>query len=260
VVEHPLGKGEVECSIHSGSTIRLAQRNPMVDERPKHPAVASFESLLALRNYATQNPQDSAGIFARFCAENFNVSRVQLFQDMLVILLLRGKRNGFFVEFGATDGVSLSNSFVLEKNLQWKGILAEPARCWHERLKANRGAAIDHRCVWSKTGETLTFLETNIGELSTISDLRDRDFKRDGGKDGTTYGVETIRLNDLLSSHGAPAAIDYMSIDTEGSEFQILNAFNFKKYQVKIQKIPGQDRHRRAQLLRASPTAGKSST
>jgi hypothetical protein len=51
---------------------------------------------------------------------------------------------------------------------------------------------------------------------------------------GKTYSVKTISLEDLLAKHGAPQKIDYLSIDTEGSEFEILNNFNFDKYQFTI--------------------------
>jgi FkbM family methyltransferase len=199
-----------------------------------HPALATFDSLLALRAYAIQHPNTPAAVFARVCAEHVNVSRSQLFQDALVILLLRGKRNGFFVEFGATDGVNLSNTYVLESRLQWKGILAEPARCWHDSLKRNRAAAIDDRCVWNKSGESLTFFEAATKELSTVSEFRNRDYVKGERDVGLTYDVQTVSLNDLLIRHGAPTAIDYMSVDTEGSEFIILNAFDFQRYQIKV--------------------------
>jgi FkbM family methyltransferase len=148
--------------------------------------------------------------------------------------LLRGKRNGFFVEFGATNGIDFSNTYVMESQLQWKGILAEPARCWHESLKKNRTALIDTRCVWTKSGESITFFEANVAELSTISDFRDRDFNKDARKAGKTYEVETVSLNDLLSKYSAPTEIDYISVDTEGSEFKILNSFDFQKYFIKV--------------------------
>jgi FkbM family methyltransferase len=199
-----------------------------------NPPLATFKNLLALRDYLVQNPNDAVANFARACALEVGVSKSQLFQDVLVGFLLKGKRNGFFVEFGATNGISLSNTYLLESRLQWKGILAEPARRWHESLKQNRTAAIDNRCVWNKSGESLTFFEADYAELSTISDFRNRDFNKAGREIGITYDVNTVSLNDLLLSHGAPPDIDYMSVDTEGSEFPILNSFDFEKYHVKI--------------------------
>jgi FkbM family methyltransferase len=164
-------------------------------------------------------------------------SHAQLFQDLLVVFVLKGKRDGYFVEFGATNGSDLSNTLILERDFQWKGILAEPAKGWHAALKANRKVAIDTRCVWSKTGAQLDFKETEIGELSTLTELVDRDFNKGGRVKGTTYMVETISLNDLLKAHNAPREIDYMSIDTEGSELPILQAFDFSNYDIKVMTI-----------------------
>lgn len=206
-----------------------------------HPVVAVFDTLLALRGTITQyvvaNPKDGAGLFVNYCAINAMNSHAQLFQDLLVAFLLKGKRDGYFVEFGATNGLDLSNTFVLEHHFGWKGLLAEPAKGWHAALKANRKAAIDTRCVWSQSGAQLDFKETEIGELSTLSDLVDKDFNKDGRIKGTNYAVETISLNDLLKAHNAPREIDYMSVDTEGSELPILQAFDFDSYDVKIMTV-----------------------
>jgi FkbM family methyltransferase len=183
-----------------------------------------LEVLLASRDFA-------GGIDG---APDIRNSRSQISQDIFVLAELKNKRGGYFVDFGATNGVDLSNSYLLEKHYGWNGILAEPARCWHEDLRKNRSAAIDTRCVWSETGHKLEFNETKVPELSTISKFNDVDDHRRARSYGETYEVETVSLTDLLDHYRAPREIDYLSIDTEGSEFEILSNFDFSKYRFSV--------------------------
>ncbi len=158
-------------------------------------------------------------------------SKAQLRQDLFVLAQLGLKRDGFFVEFGATDGVDGSNTHLLERRFGWIGILAEPARAWHRSLKENRPLArIDTRCVWSASGETLAFAETPEAYYSTVDRYRAADLHEGKRLTGTSYAVETVSLADLLRDHGAPRDIDYLSIDTEGSEFEILGRFDFDRH------------------------------
>lgn len=161
-------------------------------------------------------------------------SRAQLRQDIFVLSELNFKRNGYFVEFGATNGVDLSNTHLLEKEFGWSGILAEPATIWHDALFRNRSSSIDTRCVWAKTGERLIFNETNEAELSKIDHIEVADKHVGARVGGRRYSVETVSLVDLLVEHGAPTEIDYLSIDTEGSEFEILECFEFNRFRFKI--------------------------
>lgn len=161
-------------------------------------------------------------------------SKAQFRQDLFVLAELGLKRDGFFVEFGASDGLNLSNTWLLEKHFGWRGVLAEPAQCWHEALAANRACAMDRRCVWKVSGETVTFNQTAIPELSTIDKFSSADLHKDARKAGARYDVPTVSLMDLLAEHGAPSHIDYLSIDTEGSEFDILGAFDFDRYDVAL--------------------------
>lgn len=164
----------------------------------------------------------------------FNQSKAQLKQDIFVLLQTGLKRDGFFVEFGATNGVDLSNTYLLEKEFGWKGILAEPAIVWHEDLKQNRNASLEFDCVWSESGKILNFNIVDDAEFSTISHFNDRDEHSAKRKHGTSYEVNTISLFDLLERHNAPQKIDYLSIDTEGSEFEILNNFDFNSYDISV--------------------------
>jgi FkbM family methyltransferase len=172
--------------------------------------------------------------YVEFCITHYTDSVAQLFQDLLALFLLGQKRDGFFVEFGATDGISFSNSFLLEKKYGWHGILAEPARSWHSALRQNRRVAIDTRCVWGRSGEMLEFNEPYAAELSTIEGYSARDDYALDRRAGQHYSVATISLQDLLRSHDAPRRIDYLSIDTEGSEFAILSNFDFARYEIAV--------------------------
>jgi hypothetical protein len=95
-------------------------------------------------------------------------SHAQFRQDLFVLSTLGFKSNGYFVEFGATDGVTLSNTNLLEKEFGWTGILAEPAQKWHQALRKNRICQIDTRCVWKRTGDILQFHEAMEGEFSAV--------------------------------------------------------------------------------------------
>ena len=160
----------------------------------------------------------------------YKSSKSQLGQDLFALIASGAKKNGFFVEFGSADGVALSNSFLLEKELGWSGILCEPSRSWHEDLKKNRSCTIEFRCVYSRTGEQIGFSENYIGELSGITEFTGDDHHGLINRTTDSYQVETISLLDLLIEHNAPQHVDFLSVDTEGSEFEILNAFDFSKY------------------------------
>ena len=160
-------------------------------------------------------------------------SQAQLRQDFFVLSELGLKRGGFFVEFGAASGKELSNTWLLEKHFGWKGILAEPARCWHAALAANRSCIIEHDCVWKSTGDQLEFLESSQPELGTLAGFQGVDGHAKARESSKRYRVRTVSLGDLLARHQAPAELDYLSIDTEGSELEILQSVDFAKHRFK---------------------------
>lgn len=158
-------------------------------------------------------------------------SKSQVQQDVFVVIESDFKVGGFFVEFGATNGLAFSNTFLLETEFSWRGILAEPARIWKKELMANRpNSFIEHLCVWKDSESKLTFNETQEPMLSTIDFFSEKDFHRDNRLNGNKYEVGSISLIDLLIKYNAPKYIDYLSIDTEGSEYEILKAFDFSKF------------------------------
>jgi FkbM family methyltransferase len=167
------------------------------------------------------------------CVDLLEQSRSQLRQDIFALSELDFATGGFFVEFGATNGVDLSNSHLMETEFGWRGILAEPGRGWHQALRKNRSATIDTRCVWKETGATVSFTQTPSGLTSGISSF----VKPSRRMRGNSYQVETVSLNDLLQQHAAPPVIDYISIDTEGSEFDILGMVDFDRWSFRVLTI-----------------------
>tara|TARA_B100000989_G_scaffold259936_1_gene210336 strand:+ start:37 stop:864 length:828 start_codon:yes stop_codon:yes gene_type:complete len=161
----------------------------------------------------------------------------QLYQDVFASFIIDKNFNKTFLEFGATDGIDLSNTYVLEKNFGWNGSLSEPSPQWHKNLKNNRpNCNIITKCIWSKSGEVLDFFESDVGVLSTISEYKESDKVSIPGntiervRSGKLVKVETISLNDVIHKSFNSVAPSYISIDTEGSEYEILRFFNFKKF------------------------------
>src|SRR5262249_24696590 len=117
-----------------------------------------------------RNATDDEALFVRDLV-NSTYSHAQFRQDLWVLHETGRKRDGFFVEFGATDGISLSNTYLLERDFGWRGILAEPNPVWHAGLARTRHSRIDHRCVFSHSGARVKFAATRHPELATIAEF-----------------------------------------------------------------------------------------
>ena len=219
--------------------VRAVTRSVGFDVVPYRPqpdaALIAFELLLKLRLTMDDVREARDRQFLLDCAKHIGDSKSQILQDLFVLHTVNCKPTGFFVEFGATNGITLSNTHILEVKFGWKGILAEPARCWTAALRANRKCEVDSRCVWTATGEKLPFLETSDAELSTVDTFANRlDVHTTTRATNERYDVETVSLTDLLLAHNAPRQIDYLSVDTEGSEYPILLHFDFEAFDVKV--------------------------
>lgn len=174
--------------------------------------------------------------FLAYAFANRHRSSSQILQDLWVCYELGEKRGGVFVEFGATNGRTNSNTWLLEEKYGWTGILAEPNPIWRTELKRNRSSAIDFRCLHAFSGAAVNFTTTDgvDPELSGISDFQAGEHFAQARARGAQIAVETVSLNQLLVDHQAPGEIDYLSIDTEGSEYAILSAFDFARFRVKL--------------------------
>ena len=160
------------------------------------------------------------------------------------------KRDGFFVDIGAYDGVVLSNTYFFEKELGWKGICIEPQTKQYELLLKNRNCICVNGCVADFTGKGL-FLEIE-GYSTMLSGLIEKydenHLKRIEHETSTLGGskkqveVECYLLNDLLKKNFVKN-VDFCSIDVEGAELDILKTIDFKNFHFNIFSIENNNKN-----------------
>lgn len=159
-------------------------------------------------------------------------------QDRWVAEVFGNLKGGYFLDFGAFDGVSISNTLYLERALGWTGICVEPNPTYYPRLCAERRAICLNAALWPQPGETvrlvdahgLSTIETFAREDDINAEWRARETKR-------VVEIETLNPTQVLDRFGAPSIIPYMSLDVEGCEFEILSAIDLKRYNILLMTI-----------------------
>jgi len=170
--------------------------------------------------------------FLKFVSEALNTSYAQNLQDLWGLWEGRSLEKGYFVEFGALSGINVSNTYLMEK-IGWDGIVAEPHPGYKDILTKSRNCNISYDAVYSVSGNEMIFnAVVGFPALSTLKESMPEDNKANTERrqNSNEHIVKTISLNDLLVQFNAPKLIDFISIDTEGSELDILSTFDFSKY------------------------------
>ena len=153
----------------------------------------------------------------------------------------KDKRNGIFLDIGAYDGISHSNTYFFEKELGWHGICFEPLEKPFKELSSIRNCICLNCCV-ADQDKPVKFFKVDGAPimLSGISDTYDpRHFQRmkyEVERDGGSYEITTIQaraLNPILQEHSI-FNIDFLSLDTEGSELKILRSIDFDKFFIHV--------------------------
>lgn len=193
--------------------------------------------------------EDIAQFFA-FAASRAKAAKGQLFQDLWALWESGNRSGGYFVEFGGGDGVHLSNSFYLEKSCGWSGIVAEPNPESLVAIQKARSCYISNKAVFTRSNERVSFLTASSPELSRLEDIVPQDNHEKLGVRRTVdrIEVETITLADLLEEAKAPFDIDYMSVDTEGSELAILSSFDFSTRNIRCITVEHNGTPQRAEI------------
>ncbi len=155
----------------------------------------------------------------------------------------KNSRNGVFVDIGAHDGISLSNTYFFEKELGWTGICLEPMPHVFNQLQKNRKCLCICGCISiAEHNSTHPFLQIS-GYPEMLSGLMDKfDPKhlsrilyevQEYGGSYQIIDVPCYNLNQILEDAGINH-VNFLSLDTEGGEFEILQNFDFSKCQVDV--------------------------
>jgi Methyltransferase FkbM domain len=172
----------------------------------------------------------------------------QFGQDLFVAeSVFGGRRGGFFVEAGAGDGLWISNTLLLERKYGWTGILIEPTSAY-AALKHNRSACIcDDSCLASEAKQVTVVEIFDRGQAQmwpqaqgnlllsrTTGNIAPFDVSSMNSHWGiaqTGYVKGAVSLAAVLRKHRSPQHIDYLSLDVEGFEYEILRTFPFDEFQ-----------------------------
>jgi FkbM family methyltransferase len=132
--------------------------------------------------------------------------------------------DGFFVDLGSADGVTISNTWALERK-GWRGICIDP----FPRNMAGRTCQVFAEAVDSEGGRTIQFQNPGreSGGLLKYAGWWVSDEDRNN-----TVEVTTTTLADILARAGAPKFIHYMNVDIEGAEYEALRMFPFDRYKI----------------------------
>ena len=180
------------------------------------------------------------------------MSQNHTFQDKyLNEHIFHNKKNGVFIDIGAHDGKSLSNTYFFEKELNWTGVCFEPLPEAFEKLKANRSCICINACVSDRDGQ-VQFIQVDdlnphqipayshnmlSGMLHTYEQKHmDRLLLTMATTNGGSYKIVNMpsrTLNSVCKEHNIKH-VDFISLDTEGGELLILQSINFDEVNISV--------------------------
>lgn len=163
--------------------------------------------------------------------------------EFLNTKIFKGKRKGIFIDIGAYDGITFSNTYFLEKNLDWKGICIEPLPSIYKRLSESRTCTCVNACISDFNGVADFMCVEGIEVLSGLVDGYEKDHLTRVNREVEEKSaikkiikVKCLDFNTLVSSHDI-AKIDYLSIDVEGNELRILKSIDFKCFNIRMLSV-----------------------
>jgi FkbM family methyltransferase len=149
--------------------------------------------------------------------------------EQRLVLAFFGRTPGFFVEVGANDPYAGSQTWHLEQR-GWSGVLIEPLPELAKQLRQARVAKVFAVACSSPENAGRRLPLHVAGRLSSL----DRDRMAPGSQPQTVIEVPIRTLDDVLGEAGAPQPLDFLSIDVEGHEIEVLRGFDFARWRPRL--------------------------
>lgn len=169
--------------------------------------------------------------FFRFAISRISAYKSQKGQDRWVLETLRNKEGGYFVDLAASDGVTFSNTWVLEKKFGWDGIAIEPNPYFFPNLVRSRSCKVLELVVDSEAG--VAPFRIDIGGLGGIvadDTANNARLRGDQLEHAEIAQLPAKTLTEVLDEAGAPATMDYLSLDVEGAEERVIRGLDLDRY------------------------------
>ena len=157
----------------------------------------------------------------------------QFGEDRILAEIFKKKNQGLCIEVGANDGVNDSNTMYFE-SIGWNCILIEPNPVLCKMIRASRNATLVEVAASDKNGETSLFVAEGAERAHGVSTINSAEEALNKIKSyGFTYSevkVNTRTLNDILESLKIDRQIDFVSVDVEGHELEVLKGFSIERW------------------------------
>jgi FkbM family methyltransferase len=175
--------------------------------------------------------------------------------DRKILERLGNRRGGFYVDIGANDGLRASNTAILEFRYGWAGVLVEPIPHKFLELTQNRSKKnyfVCKACVskdYKGNFVELLYADTMTVAVGLESDIASPEGHVQVGMDFIphektfSFFSPAICLQEVLEASGSPKEIDFLSLDVEGSEIEVLKGVDFQKFRFNLMLIECRDTH-----------------
>ena len=150
------------------------------------------------------------------------------------LVAIIGTEPGYFIEAGANDGYTQSNTYALERVHGWRGLLVEPMPQLAARATASRPASIVRSCALAPDTSTRSIRMSFGGLMTSVAGTQAEGWAAPvtelGWEESYEVDVPARTLSELLDEVGAPSDITLLTLDVEGFEASALAGLDLDRH------------------------------